>query len=140
MASVIVTGVKKIDAKMADIIPNMQKKAIRKALRASAKIVRTDLDALVPEDTGLLSTTSRVRARRRSRKARIGVDIIIGSDTVDEDSPYYALFLEFGHVAVDGTFVDGQPFARPALWDNRPRVSSVFLAELRQWLRQFANK
>ena len=132
-----VTGDRELDRALGNLLPKYQKKVLRPGLRAAAKLIANDLESLTPEDTGQLVLSIRVRAKKRSRVS-FGTNIIIGSEDVGGDSPYYAFFVEFGHVAADGTFVAAQPFARPALWDNADEVYRIFITTSRQRLPQVA--
>lgn len=131
------TGDKELDRALKDFLPKYQKKALRPGLRAAAKIVAKDLEALTPEETGLLVLSIRVKAAARSR-TRFGTNILIGSDDISEYSPFYALFVEFGHVARDGSMVEPKPFARPALWDNAVEIYRLFIQISKDKINQIA--
>jgi HK97 gp10 family phage protein len=139
-----VTGIKELDKVFADMNLGMQKKALRPATREVAKMVLAQAKAEVPEDTGLLQSELRIRAKKRSRKYPQTVGMTVGfRDDLFKGDTFYAGFMEFGtkerqHKKSGKRVgkIDETRFAflRPALWSYPEKKLAVFQARLKTWL------
>lgn len=72
-SNIIVTGDKKLDVLLANLEPKMQRKAIKKATRESAKLFKNRLKPTVPKDSGAMADAIQVRATTKSIKKGTGV-------------------------------------------------------------------
>lgn len=138
-----------------DLPKDMQKKALRKATRDSAKIVLDEARKLVPEDEGHLKASLRVRVTRftdktgKTRRVKnvISHGVYTGEGFFKGDQ-YYGGFLEFGtkerfHKTtgksvgkIDGT---AHSYLRPALYSQPDRVLRKVRVSLARWTREAGN-
>lgn len=123
--AIIVTGDKEINRNLARFEANVQKKAIRKATRQAAKFVLADARAMAPRDTGLLESSLKVRAIRRTRTGKVGHSVQTGERTFGGET-FYGAFQELGT-----RYMQEDPFMRPALWSNEMPVKQEFINEIR---------
>ena len=103
---------------------NVQKKAVRKALRAGGNLIRKDARNRAPVDTGELLRSIKVRALSRSRNS-FGVTVKTGEGFFKGDQ-FYSGFIEFGTHKIEA-----QPFLRPAFDANVDAVLNAVRRELR---------
>jgi HK97 gp10 family phage protein len=103
-----VVGSKRLARKFAKLDAVVQRKAIRKATRAGAKAVLQDAKRLAPRETGALTRSGKVRAMRRSRVAQ---------GHVARFEALHSFQVETGT-----SDTPPQPFIRPALDINKPRI------------------
>lgn len=142
-----ISGDKELMKKFDTLPTSLQKKGLRKVLRANAKIVlnsaRQNLRAQQEGGTGALSKGLKVRAVRRSR-TKFGAGVNLRADHSGDE--FYGLFLEFGltkttpprrHRKSGKSTGDlpEQPFLRPALYDNKSVIRRNTRRALRDWLR-----
>lgn len=124
--SVIVTGDKALDRKLASLEPRVQKKVGRKGLRAAGKLIqkhaKSNLSRNQNVDTGELRRGIRVRAAKRSRK-RIGVEIM----TTERREGRTVEGKRFGGAQLEtGTkHVQAKPFLRPAAYEREPEIKRL---------------
>lgn len=125
-----------LDNKLLALPKSLANKGARKATRAAAKVVLADAKALVPEDTGQLKRSLKVRSRKRSRrnKGTVGHSVVTGESLFTGDQ-YYGGFIELGTRKKEA-----DPYLRPALWGNQPEILRQYVAVLKSWLRQDAPK
>lgn len=126
--SLIVTGDKEVNRRLAALEPKLQKKFARQATRAVAKKVAQEAKGLTPSISGRAKRTFKVRAIKR-KVGVIGSQVIAGADERGGDSPYYLKFLELGK--------EGQPalkFLRGTLYDRANRWQREFEKELRRFI------
>lgn len=103
-----ITGIAELDKKLAGMEKKLQDKYLRKATRVAAKAVLVHARRLVPEDSGALAASLKVRSaamttttkggkKKRSTKYRglVGHGVIAG-DGLFKGDQFYAGFLEFG--------------------------------------------
>ena len=74
---VIVTGVKRLDKKLAQLPLKIQKKILRPAMRAGLKLVKTAVEAEAPRDTGTLASNVKVRSLGRRKGGRVEMEVRI---------------------------------------------------------------
>jgi HK97 gp10 family phage protein len=83
---VVVTGLRKIDRKLAQLPYKVQGKVVRPAIRAGMKVMAAGLKAEVPVDTGLTRKMVKVRATPKSkikkgnRSTTISMETYIAAD------------------------------------------------------------
>lgn len=123
-------GEPELQAKLDALEFKVQRKVIRKAIRAGGRSVLEAARANVPIDTGALKAGLKLRAIKRTRT---GFGVYIRTPTraelaIDENDPgYYPAVLEYG--------ADGhrpQPFLRPAMDANRDKAKARIVEELRK--------
>lgn len=92
-----IVGAEKLRKQLAALGPRIAKKVIRQSLRQAGKIVQTEAKSNAPVDTGRLRKSIRVRAFKRSRKERIGINVQTNStNNVFKGKTFYGGFLEYG--------------------------------------------
>jgi HK97 gp10 family phage protein len=151
LVNLVLTGDKELDAMFAAMNNTMQKKALRPATRTVAKMVLEQARAEVPEDTGLLRSELRIKAKARSKRYPHTVGVTVGfRDDLFQGDTFYAGFMEFGTEpryhkvrayadSVRARYtgkIDSTRFAflRPALWSYPERKQAVFRQALTAWL------
>lgn len=75
-------------------------KAIRKGLRAGAKVMTAAVKAATPVRSGALRRAIKTRAMKRSRN-KIGVRTTIGAEGFYKGKTFYGAFVEFGTKKMD---------------------------------------
>lgn len=94
-AKITLTGAEDLIKKLERLEAKTAKKIGRKALRAGAKIVKTEMKSSAPVDQeAALPQSVKIKAGKRSRK-RISIEVGIGDDKFKGDK-YYATFVELG--------------------------------------------
>lgn len=133
----VVLGIPELDRELQAIAAEDGPKSIngsmRKATREAVKdIVRPEVLARVPSDSGFLESQIVVRAIKRSR-GKIGYFVGF-PDPLFEGDTFYGGFIEFGFTHdKSGVFVEADSFLRAALYPNASRV----IAQVRDRLRSF---
>lgn len=100
------------------------------AAYAGAEIAEKDAKARAPVDTGDLKSAIAILRKEKSRNPKKKAAYQIGARYKSKKSPdgvNYALCVEFGHKAPDGTDVPAHPFLRPAIDKNRAKIMSTVL-------------
>ena len=127
---VSVTGYKELDKMFADLPTKLTNKALRLATRESAQVVRDVAAARAPRDTGTMASQLKVRSVARRRRGTIGHSVVIDWEaaknkaikkSMDFSAAFYGQFIEFGW----DDDPEGQPFMRPALYDNADRFEAI---------------
>lgn len=129
-----VVGDKRLARLLRKLDFNVQKKAVRRALRTSAEIVLQASKAAAPVDTGALRDTLRILSglsRADSKKGLIGARVVTGTrqrlaaaakrPSIIEDEYYYPTIVEYKQ----------HPFLRRTADENFHRVVAQFARELR---------
>lgn len=75
---VVITGDKEIDRRLKSLLPRIQKKVLRSAMRKGMKLVLADAQARVPVLTGLTKEHLKLKAMKRSR-SRVGLNVQVGN-------------------------------------------------------------
>lgn len=108
-------------------LPNkIRKKAIRTALRDTAKVVAKNAKRDAPRDTGHLARIIKVRAMKRSRRS-FG---ILVKTFITDAKKFYGAFQEFGTKQQPG-----QAFLRPALRAERDDLIRNLRTRIRAAIR-----
>lgn len=125
----LLADVRELDRKLKQLPDKVRKTGGRKATRAAAKIVLEDAKRLVPYDTGLLESSLKVRARKRSRKNKntVGHAVVTGEGFFKGET-FYGGFLELGT-----KHIDADPYLRPAIYGNQNRIREEWSRVLREW-------
>lgn len=94
-----VLGVPELDKRLDELERGAAMKVVRPALRAGMKAVLPFVLALVPQLTGNLARSIKLRALKR-KKGRVGIEIVTGTRDqlgIPADSPwYYPAHVELG--------------------------------------------
>jgi len=90
-------GFEHIQKLLRQLPPILQKGALRKGIRAGAKIIAEEARRRVPVDTGALRKSIKVRAATRLRKkTAVGVRVVAGEGDYKGDT-FYGSFIEYGY-------------------------------------------
>lgn len=73
--TVIVTGLKRIDRKLARLPLRVQKSVARKAMRAGMKVVQAEVKAEAPVESGITRRNVVVRAVKSRKRGRIEIEV-----------------------------------------------------------------
>lgn len=122
-----ITGVKAVDKKLAQLEKKIQKKVLRQAMRQAMKPLLTDVKEDAPVDTGLLKSSLKIKAGRRSRDT---ISVVVQSGEGDfRGDTFYASFNELGfhELGADGKrgggpFHPGTEFMRRAFREDSEAV------------------
>jgi HK97 gp10 family phage protein len=149
----VLTGYKELDDMFKAMSEGMQKKALRPAARTVAKMVLEQAKSEVPEDTGLLRSELRIKAKKRSRRYPHTVGMTVGfADDLFKGDTFYAGFMEFGTTnryqkkrktkqRYTGKIDDTRfAFLRPSLWSYPERKQAIFRQALITWLNSYRAK
>lgn len=120
----------------------VENSVLTQAVEAGGKIVHRSAVANVRRQTGALSNALRMEVTKQSRgrmeaKARIAVEK--NYKRGGRRPVRYAHLLEFGHKSAKG-FVPPQPFLRPAIVNNRSRITNAIAVVLKQGIHRAAKK
>lgn len=112
----------------------LQKKALRPALRAGAKIIQKAAKEKSPTLSGKNKKFIKIKSLKRSR-LEIGVEIQTGTreelDIPRNEFGYYPMTLEYG-----SQHVKKQPFMKPALEQNRVKATNAIAKELGKQIKK----
>jgi len=112
-------GVAKFDRKLKALETRLQRKVVRQALRAGARVIAAEAKANAPVGkTGALKDSIRVWALKRSRR-RIGVKVGSSIHAYKGDQ-FYGAFLEFGT-----SKMDPKPWLAPAIEAKKGEATRI---------------
>jgi HK97 gp10 family phage protein len=74
---IFITGIKRIDKRLKLLPMKLQKKIIRQAIRDGLKIVRAEMEMQVPVDTGLTKENIEIKAFKKRKTGRVGMNVQI---------------------------------------------------------------
>lgn len=145
-ATVWVTGIPELDAKLRSLEPKLAKKIYRRSVRKAAKPVLDTARSLAPVESGDLKRSLKIRAMKRSRRNKhiVGVQVVTGKEWFKGDQ-FYAAFIEFGapghkFFGKGDAPLEPKPFMRPAHDANGSKVAEVFVSSMRQDLEEAARE
>ena len=127
MAQRFVNGAEEV-TEMLQVLPKAVASRIgRKATREVAKGVLELARRYVPVEYGDLEDSLTVRSAATTTKKRgvIGASVQTREGMYQGDE-FYGGFMEFGFTQRDGVWNEGQPFLRPALYENREGKMRTF--------------
>lgn len=142
---IVLTGVQEIDAYLAALPENIEKKALRSATRDVAKYTRELALFYAPEDTGALKSAIKVKAKARQRgkgfRHVVGTSVVVGEGMFRGDT-FYGGFLEFGtnerqHKSghrtgrIAASLFD---YLRRALWSYPSIKREIYISALEDWV------
>jgi len=129
-------GDARLQARLKRLDAKVQKKVVRKALRAGAKMVLAAARALVSADTGALRAGLKPRALK-ARRGTFGVQVMTPTreqlGIPADASGYYPAVLEYG---AEGH--PARPFLRPALDQARSTATSAIREAIVQGIDEAA--
>ena len=137
--SIEVLGDKALQRKLKALPIALERKIVRKALRAAAKPVLATAKAMVPVESGKLQKGLKLRALTKQKRGQFGVQV--RTPTRDElglpyaERYYYPAHLELGHGNVAG-----RPFLRNALDSNRTTSTAIAAREIRAGIEAEAQR
>ena len=123
----IIFGDKQLIKAFEELKGTMQKKVMRKATRAVAKEdILPRAKALVPVQFGELQDSLVVKAAKVARRSgNVGTGVTT-RENLFRGETFYGGFIEYGwRHWKDGSWVEGQPFLRPALYENKMQKMQI---------------
>ena len=96
--TIVLTGIKEIDAKLKQLEPRIAKKVIRQAMRKAMGPVKSavqEIERTGPMATGATAAAVKIRAGKSKKRGLIALQVRIGKGDYQGDQ-YYAAFGEFG--------------------------------------------
>lgn len=99
--AIIITGVKAIDRKLKSLEPRVQKKVVRKSMRAGLKLLAAEVKTQIPVLSGLARSAVKVRAVKKRKRGSIELEVTIDSKTPGLIKPgskpaFYPALIEYG--------------------------------------------
>lgn len=118
-----ITGFEHVIKQFSTLDGKIQKKALRPALRAGAKVIQKSAKSKAPRLSGRLRKFIKVKSLKRSR-GQIGVAIQTGTrlelQIPRDEQGYYPFSIEFGTKNVKK-----QPYMKPALREKRNEATAA---------------
>lgn len=148
-----ITGAKELQKKLRELGPKIEKKVMRQALRAGAKIIQAEAKKLAPVDSGELRAGIKVRAVKKRKPGQVRIRVSTG-----EDDAFYGFFVEYGYMKQetrrlpDGkiislkrgqgtpTFVPPRPFVRPAFETKKEEATKAITAAIAAGIEREASR
>jgi len=143
-----VTGVGELKQLLQLLPKNVAKNVLRGAVNAGATVIRKEIVARAPRDTGTLKrAVFQKQIRELSsetnqvfyvgvRKGKKYQAVKRGKKTVDQDA-FYASWVEYGHMAANGVQVPAHPFVRPAYEATKDQAMQTIRDYLAEHLARF---
>jgi HK97 gp10 family phage protein len=78
--AVVITGIKDIDRRLKTLLPRLQKKVLRQAMRAGLKVLAAEVKEQAPVDTGMMQSKVKVRAVKKAKRDEIELEVRIAAD------------------------------------------------------------
>lgn len=132
MIDISMLGDKKLQRQLSKLPARVEKRIVRKALRAAARPVLRAAKQKCPVDTGALKKGLKIRARKRSRKS-FGVDVSTPTREklgIASDSKwYYPALVEYGYVRKGITYA-ARSFLRSAKDATRSAALAILKREI----------
>ncbi len=72
-----IEGLGKIDAALRELEKKMERKIVRQAVRAGAKIAQAEIKTSAPEKSGVLKRSVTVRARKKRRRGEFSMNVLL---------------------------------------------------------------
>lgn len=129
-ARVEVEGVAEVKGNLRKVIEKASEDELVDAIEPAAEIVRRDAERNAPRDRGILADEI-IKDIRVLAAARV----VIGISWSEQ--AFYGIFHEIGWTDKGGTYHAPDPFLRPALSKNRPRVKAIIRQNLKDLIQDF---
>jgi len=118
-------GFPELERKLKELAPKVQKKVVRSAMRRVAKdIVLPAARSGAPVRSGVLKASLAVKAMKARKRAVFGVQVQTREGWFKGEA-YYGAFVELGTRTMKA-----KPYLRPALNENRGRITSELGSEI----------
>lgn len=131
-------GFENVLAQFNTLEDKVQKKALRPALRAGAKIIQRAAKSKSPRASGKNRKFIKIKSIKRKRGS-VGLMIQTGTrqqlEIPLDKQGYYPMVLEYG-----SEHVRKQPFMRPALEQNRPKATDAIGKELKKRIEKLVKR
>lgn len=130
-------GLSPVLDKLKGLSLRLQKKALRKGVRAGANIFRDAARANVPVETGLTKRNiiTQVSAKKDSVTGRVGVR---GGGKNSGNNPFYWRFVELGFYHKNsGQHIKAKPFMRNAQSQNIDKATNAVSEAVRQEIESY---
>lgn len=122
---VTITGMEALVARLKALPLKVQRRVVRPAMREAGKVVLEAARNTVPiGETGRLSRSLKVRAKKRTRKGTIGVNVTAGASLFSGPA-YYGGFVEFGTRKMVGRHFMQEAFQRSAASSNAAACDKI---------------
>lgn len=120
----------------------VQRKVLRPALRAGAKVARAAVAAQAPrsDEAPHVADTLKIKAMKRKR-GRIGLVVITAKREllgIKDPDAYYPAHIEYGYRKKDGTHVPANPFMKRGLEQSRTPATAAVAAEMSKRMKDLA--
>lgn len=126
MAEIVtITGWEPLRAKLKALPTKVQRRVVRPAMRDAGKIVLASAKNTVPTGaTGNLSRSLRLRAKKRTRKGTIGVNVSAGA-AFFRGPTFYGGFVEYGTRKMKGRHFMQAAFDRSSASANAVAMAKI---------------
>jgi HK97 gp10 family phage protein len=132
--TVVVTGIKELDRKLARLPGKVQRKVLRQAMRAGMKLVLEEAKAEAPVDTGRLRGAIKLRAAKNRTRGSVALEVRIeGADF--EENHFYPAQVEYGRAGMSA-----EPFMGPSFDAMGPTARDVAMVKLRDGVEREASQ
>lgn len=129
MPKYVVTGIKEIDRALKELAPKLGRKIVKSAMKKAMAPVEAAAEANAPVDTGLLQSSIKMRASKKSRNS-FGIDVRIGEKDWAGKS-WYGAAQEYGT-----SKMPGKGFLRKAYDEKKDESKAIAIRELLDGLNQ----
>lgn len=116
-------GMPELQKKLSTLLPRVQKKVVRSALREAIQPVAAQAQRTAPVQSGLLQLAIKVMSRKFKDRNKFGIQVSTGGLSGAEI--FYAAFNELGT-----RHQPARPFMRPALKDNEGAAKTILAKEI----------
>lgn len=134
MATMVLSGFRRLDKKLKKMVAKDAKKAIRQATRPALKPVLQESKQTVPVKSGQLKKSLKIRALPRSRRF-FGSRVTSGAGKNQKlGNAFYGAFIELGTKRIKA-----REFMKNAANKKKKQVFRLYKEELKQVIRKIAN-
>jgi HK97 gp10 family phage protein len=123
-ATLIVTGVDKVDRKLRKLGPAVQKKVVRAAMRKGMNLVTAEARKNAPVKTGALKKAIKTRGSSRPKKGVVRVETRVGAGDFKGET-FYAAMVEFGT-----SHAPPHPYMTPAYEAKKDEARAAAIAAI----------
>jgi HK97 gp10 family phage protein len=140
--AVVITGIRDIDRRLRTLLPRLQKKVLRQAMRKGLKVVQAEVKAEVPVETGLTRSAVQVRAVKSKRRGSIALEVRISGKVPGlvktyggDKRAFYPAVVEYGRKGVAPN-----PFMRRAFTAKGEAARQVTIEDIRMGVEREASR
>jgi HK97 gp10 family phage protein len=138
----IVTGIQDIDRRLKTLPMRVQKKVMKQGMRRGLKIIKADIEATAPRETGLMAGNVKVRVLKSRKRDRFALEVRISGKTAGlkvtttaGKTVFYPAVVEYGHHGVAPN-----PFMRRSFDREGPVARQVTIQAIREGVEIEASK